>query len=118
MANRRLYLAGPYTPYMDCNGNLHIEIENIFLAQKSAMYFITMSYDVFCPHTMLAHMEHLGSNRIMQICMNYLSICDIIALMTNWEYSNGSRDERTEAEKLGKFILYQNSDGSWPQITE
>jgi len=112
MANRSVYISGPYT------GTKGEEYENTMNAAEAAAFYLKQGFFVFCPHTMtrtIARNFNQGGEITydgwLENDIYFLEKCDIVAFLPGWENSKGAWVEHLVACALGKEIEYiKNSE--------
>ena len=95
---KAVYLAGPFTA-KDRWG----ETLNVMTARVYAEELMRKGYVVYSPH-----LQNYGSglswDDIMELDLEMLCRCDILALLPGWEHSRGSRMEYSKAIECGMTI--------------
>jgi len=102
---KKVYLAGPY---QGTKTEIESNIEKVIRAAKKLR---DTGFNVFSPHlnfTFCKDIEHTTKGRklIMEMCFQFISVCDIFALMPGWSKSVGSREELVRARIQNKEIIY------------
>ena len=114
-----IYIAGPYRPYTDQQGQWHGTPENIYKAEKTMIEWLKRGWSVICPHKNTAHLDHyekhlkVGSDYWLQVDFEIIRRCDAIAIMKNWTFSDGTLQELELAKKHNLEIYYQQLNGEW-----
>ena len=100
---KTVFLSGPYL------GNIK---KNTETAKKAARYLRNKGYNVFCPHVAIAGYcddldESYPENRklILEMCYQWISICDYFAQLPGWNESDGCCKEYRMAEMCNKKII-------------
>ena len=101
-----VYIAGPYRA-----DTISGVVANIRRAEEVAAHYWRQGYAVICPHKNTALMDGAVSDEvILEGCLEMLRRCDVVVMLeSSWERSAGSVAEYTEAERLGKKIIYYKS---------
>jgi len=100
-----VYLAGPYRGRVRHN----IGIAGMWAAQCAAT-----GVDFICPHLNSAHMSEgdipdAAPQFFLDMDINILSRCDVLALLPGWEQSAGTLAEKAFAEAHG-IPVYEVAD--------
>ena len=86
--------------------------QNILKAKKAAQLLRDKGYNVFCPHFAIAgycddwedeNSEH--RKKILEMCAQWIEICDVFAVIPGWQKSDGCRFEYAIAEANNKKII-------------
>jgi len=109
---KTVYLAGPfrgsdsYAVYRNVQRAEALMFEVISAAREKGLQVACM-----CPHSMTFHFD-LTFDDIYWLAatMEWLHRSDAILLTENWEQSAGAREEKAEAERLGKPVFYSVPD--------
>ena len=106
----KMYVAGPYTPFMDDEGKDHTENDNIATARKVATHLWEIGYTAICPHLNTAHFNQdcgCGWSDYLDGDTEIIKDCHGIYMLPFWQYSAGSHVELQVAKVLG-LDIYKN----------
>ncbi len=101
-----IYVAGPY------RGATAWEIEeNIREAEKIALQLWKAGYAAVCPHTNNRFFfGEIDEDSVLKGCLEILSRCDGVLLLSQWHRSEGARIEHAEALRLGIPVYFRLAD--------
>jgi hypothetical protein len=100
---KTIFLSAPYS------GDVEV---NVKLAKHAARSLRDRGYNVFCPHVAIAgycddwndnNKEHRG--RILEMCAQWIKICDYFAQVPGWDRSDGCCFEYAVATISNKDII-------------
>lgn len=107
---RSVYIAGPYSA-----ANRAGEDKNIMAAAEVAADFYRAGWAVFCPHVQTSPIDRnfnqdgaVKYEDWMAVDLYWLSRCDLVVFVGDWEQSRGACIEHMAARGLGKDIMYRN----------
>lgn len=115
---KTIFLCGPYnSPESELRLTrecvIGVKEYNSKVAIKAAQYLRKAGYNVFCPHVAIAGycVDMDDSNikdhyKIMEMCMQWISICDCMATIPGWEKSENCKAEFTRAASLNKMTIH------------
>lgn len=102
---KTVFVCGPYTTGGDIARNIRIAI-------KAAQYLRDRGYNAFCPHVAIAgYMKDWSDdnptqrNIIRMMCLQWVSLCDCIAMIPGWEKSEMCRAELAVAATESKIQI-------------
>lgn len=109
----RIYVAGPLSAATPELIKMHIE-----KADKITRELIVRGHFVFCPHTQSASHFDDGRPEFMdyQWIVEYhdidgwVSVCDAIYMLPDWEKSKGAVMEHEAAQRMGLEVFYELTD--------
>jgi Domain of unknown function (DUF4406) len=103
-----VYVAGPYT-----SGHKKLVRINIERAEEYGKQVLLAGYFPFIPHKNTSFwgdddrfFDRTSKDWIDDVCLPFLSHCDILFLIPGWESSRGSIIEKEFAEKYKIPIIY------------
>lgn len=98
-----IYLAGPYR----ANSEWGI-YNNIRRAEAKALELWREGWVVLCPHKNTQNFQGSCPDRVwLDGCLELLKRCDAIYLLSNWQTSEGSKEEYKLAVELGLEIIIE-----------
>ncbi len=113
----KIYLAGPLSSDTEEGIQFHIRASRIVWNR-----LVDMGHYPFSPHLMSGHRCHTDAALEMtELDAEYakwvsgydfawLSLCDAILMLPQWQVSRGSKMEFAEAQRLGLHIFYSEDD--------
>jgi len=102
----RVYIAGPLR-----NNDPNIQAANIKEAERVAIMYWNVRYNVFCPHLNSGGLIGLIDEKTaIRATLEELERSDIIVFLKGWASSDGSIDEHNRAVKLKKIIVMNGGD--------
>jgi hypothetical protein len=116
MTSRRsvlVYLAGPYSPYMDYDNFLHTTATNLIVARRGAAELWDLGFTVHCPHLNTANFEDECKCTYEDYLAGDFEIikrCDAVFFLPDWQRSCGSIQERRLALSKGIPCYYKIED--------
>lgn len=97
------YIAGKYR-----GNNIYQTLQNIRVAEAVALKYIKLGYLVYCPHMATRLFDgEMPDDFWLNYQLKWLSRCDVIVMMKNWQESEGAKSELMEAIHSGKEIIYE-----------
>ena len=100
------YVAGPYSA-----NSIYNVVQNIRRAEFVALSLWKMGYAVICPHKNTSLLDgECPRQTWIDGDLEILKRCDLIVVLENWEYSEGTRDELSQAEMTDMPIFYWPDD--------
>lgn len=113
-----VYISGKYT------GNTSEEIErNIAHARNTAVRVWKAGFFAHTPHMNTAFFEkeprlaHIKKEDYVERDLWILGRCDVILMLDNWAESEGAKQEKAYAERMGIPVLYSVQDlETFPQM--
>lgn len=97
-----LYVAGPYTAPTAWQVQ-----KNIREAMEIALKYWRLGYAVICPHANSAGFDgELDWQVFMDGDLEMIRRCDVVVMHPRWSESRGASIEHSEAQRLGKEIIY------------
>lgn len=122
----KVFISGPYTPQDQLDLTIKPEsyyrkqvINNIDKAEEVAIELTKQGFAVFTPHLNFAEFEEQTDSEAEEIklysdillaCKEFISVCDCILMLPNWQDSNGSMDEYNYALGIGKKVFFSIAD--------
>lgn len=104
---------GKKSPICDKLIKLRIIKNNIKIAIKATQYLRKSGFNVFCPHLAIAgYCQDMNENNkqdrklIIDMNLQWVEKCDIIAFIPGWQKSKGCREEFRYADDLKKKMRY------------
>lgn len=119
-----IYVAGPFRPYTDDNGETHQTPENIRKAAKVADVLFAEGHVAITPHLAAqrsddpnAASQALTDEDWLERTRSMLTRCDAMMLVEGWSYSKGTAQEMDYAKEQG-IPIYEYPDVPDLHLTE
>ena len=102
MAMKRVYVAGPFRA--DTAWRIQ---QNVRAAEAASLAIWGAGGAALCPHKNTEHFQNeLPDSTWLEGDLCWLEVSEAIYMLPNWEFSEGARLERNEAERLGLPVFY------------